>query len=95
MADSSLLHFERRNFNNDIEIWLDAGDGSPASTKVVVPVTTFQKVLRICNALDSLTIEMFSTAIEISSPAVRLENVNCVLKHLRLERLPADLGRVG
>jgi hypothetical protein len=85
MGNSGQLRFERKSFNEEIEVWLDTGDGSPASTKALVAVITFQSVLRNCRALDEGTINMFS-AMELNTPGVRVENVDCVLKKLGITR---------
>jgi hypothetical protein len=74
---SGLLHYRRAILGKDIDVRSDLGDGLP----VVVPVTTFQNILRMCNALDEQAISMFAeTALDAGS--VRVENVDCVLKEL-------------
>jgi hypothetical protein len=86
MGNSECLGFKRQSFNREIEVWLETADGSPASTKAVVPVTTFQNVLRSCNAVDDLTISIFE-AMELNTQAVHVENVDCVLTKLKIVRL--------
>lgn len=55
MANSGVLHFTRKHFDKNIEVWRDKGDGLPL-TKITIPVTNFQHILRTCNALDEGTI---------------------------------------
>jgi hypothetical protein len=74
---SGLLHYRRANFGRDIDVRRNPGDGLP----VVVPVTTFQNILRMCNALDERAISTFA-AMGPDAGSVRVENVECVLKEL-------------
>jgi hypothetical protein len=65
-----MLGFERDAFGREIQVRLDDSNGSALSTKVTVPVSTFQNVLHGCNALDEGTIGFFD-AMALQMQAVR------------------------
>jgi hypothetical protein len=82
MSNDSRIYFQLRNFNKDIEVWVD----NDRNASKVMSVSTFQEALRTCNAVDDFTIDMFSTAIGISSPSVQVQNFDCVCKRLGVQQ---------